>query len=311
MLLQNLLSAVASLVIRVTFYIMKINLKPFCLTLGFKNTAILFSASILGGLLIAPEQPANAATELAKVNQTVITVEDFEKKYKENLRFFQLKAPTKQGVLDDLIKRELGIQEAKKLGIDKDPEIIDRMNTVLYHALLEKRLNKDFEKIVISESEAKDYYQRNPEIRTSHIFVALRPDASADEQKKALARMTEIRDTHLKPGKMSFAEIAQRFSDGVAAPVGGDLDYNTRDKLDPAFYDAAVKLKTPGATSGIVRSQFGYHIIRLTGVRPWSETDQAQTKRLVYDEKRSGIFEQYMADLRKQAKVSVNQTALK
>jgi parvulin-like peptidyl-prolyl isomerase len=141
--------------------------------------------------------------------------------------------------------------------------------------------------------------------------VAVRADASDEEAKKALARITEIRDQQLKPGKMSFAEVAQRFSDGVAAPVGGDLDYNTRDKLDPAFYDAAVKLKTPGTISSIVRSQFGYHIIKLTGVRPWSETDQAQIKRLVYDERRSQIFEKYMADLRKASKVNVNQAALK
>src|SRR5689334_9211877 len=81
-----------------------------------------------------------AATELARVNGTVISLEDFNKKYRENLKFFQFKAPTRKSVLDDLIKRELGIQQAKKEGLDKDPEVIDRMNTVLYHALLDKNL---------------------------------------------------------------------------------------------------------------------------------------------------------------------------
>jgi len=261
--------------------------------------------------LVTPLHESFAATELAKVNQTIITTEEFEKKYQENLKFFQLKAPTKESVLDDLIKRELGLQEARKLGLDKDPDVMDRMNTVLYHALLEKKLNKEFEQIAVSDSEAKSFYSKNPEIRTSHIFVAVRAGASADEEKKALARITDIRDQHLKPGKMSFAEIAQRFSDGVAAPVGGDLDYNTKEKLDPIFYEAAVKLKNPGAMSGIVRSNFGYHIIKLTGVRPWDETDQAQIKRLVYDEKRSQVFERYMAALRKQSKVVINSGALK
>jgi parvulin-like peptidyl-prolyl isomerase len=269
-----------------------------------KLIALLMSAMVI---------PASslASTELARINDTKITAEDFQQKYNDNLKFFQLKAPSKQNVLDDLIKRELGIQEAKKLGLDKDPAVVDRMNTVLYHALIEKKLNKDFEKISVSENEAKDFYQKNPEIRTSHIFVAIRPGAPAEEEKKALERITEIRDQHLKPGKMSFAEVAQRFSDGVAAPVGGDLDYNTRDKLDPAFYEAAVKLKTPGALSGIVRSNFGYHIIKLTGVRPWGETDKAQIKRLVYEDKRTALFEKYMGELRKQAKVTVNQSALK
>lgn len=277
---------------------------------SFSQNTLSKSVPLLMGALVLPVSGI-ASTELARINDTKITAEEFQQKYNDNLKFFQLKAPSKQNVLDDLIKRELGIQEARKLGLDKDPAVIERMNTVLYHALIEKKLNKDFEKIAVSESEAKEFYQKNPEIRTSHIFVAVRPGAPADEEKKALERITEIRDQHLKPGKMSFAEIAQRFSDGVAAPVGGDLDYNTRDKLDPAFYEAAVKLKTPGTLSGIVRSNFGYHIIKLTGVRPWGETDKAQIKRLVYEEKRTALFEKYMGELRKQAKVTINQSALK
>jgi peptidyl-prolyl cis-trans isomerase C/peptidyl-prolyl cis-trans isomerase D len=136
--------------------------------------SVIFSAAILCSL--GAVSAARAATELAKVNSTVITLEDFNKKYKENLKFFQYKAPSKTSVLDDLVKRELGIQEAKREGLDKDPEIQERMNTVLYHALLDKKLSKEFEAIHVSDGEAKDYYARNPEVRTSHIFVALRPE---------------------------------------------------------------------------------------------------------------------------------------
>src|SRR5262245_59671809 len=120
-------------------------------------------------LLLAAYGAAEAATELAKINATTISLEDFNKKYRENLKFFQFKAPTKKGVLDDMIKRELGIQEARKMGLDKDPEVVDRMNTVLYHALLDKKLSKEFEAIHVSDDEAKDYYARNPELRTSHV----------------------------------------------------------------------------------------------------------------------------------------------
>src|SRR3954468_7701454 len=106
---------------------------------------ILVLVAIFTPVLIAI--PVHAATELAKVNGSVITLEDFNKKYRENLKFFQFKIPTRKGVLDDLIKRELGVQEAKRLGLDNDPEVIDRINTVLYHALLDKKLSKDFEGI--------------------------------------------------------------------------------------------------------------------------------------------------------------------
>jgi peptidyl-prolyl cis-trans isomerase C/peptidyl-prolyl cis-trans isomerase D len=252
-----------------------------------------------------------AATELARINSTVITLEDFNKKYHENLKFFQFRAPTKEGVLDDLVKRELGIQEAKREGLDKDPEIIDRMNTVLYHALLDKKLSKEFEAIHVTDDEAKSFYAKNPEIRTSHIFVAVRPDAKPAEVEAARARIMKIYNEQLKPGKMSFSEVAQRFSEGVAAPMGGDIDYQTKDKLDPGYYKAAMALSVGQYTHEPVRSQFGWHIIKLTAKRQWDDVDKAQVKRLVFDERRNEIFEHYMAQLRTKYKVAVNKELLK
>lgn len=261
--------------------------------------------------LLLPAQRAAAATEVAKINNTSITLEEFNKKYQENLKFFQFKAPSRKSVLDDLIKRELGIQEARKLGLDKDPDVIERMNTVLYQSLLEKKLNKEFEAIHISDDDAKQYYSKYPEIRTSHIFVAVRSDAKAEDEAAAKAKIQKINNDYLKPGKMTFAEVAQRYSEGVAAPMGGDFDYQTKDKLGAAVYDAALKLKTPGKVSEIVRSPFGYHIIKLTAIRPWDDVDKGAVKRLVFEEKRGQIFERYMNQLRQQAKVSVHSELLK
>jgi peptidyl-prolyl cis-trans isomerase C/peptidyl-prolyl cis-trans isomerase D len=261
--------------------------------------------------VFAGARAIEAATELAKVNTTSISLEDFNQKYKENLKFFQLRVPTRQSVLDDLIKRELGIQEARKEGLDRDPEVIERMNTVLYHALLDKKLTKDFEAIHISDEDAKEFYGKNPEIRTSHIFVAVRPDAKAEDVKKAREKIDEAQRL-VNDGKTSFAEIAQKNSEGVAAPNGGDIDYQTRDRLDPAYYEAALKLKSVGAvTSQPVRSQFGFHIIKLTGMRPWDDVDKASVKRMLFDERRAEIFEKYMKTLRAQAKVTEHKELLR
>ena len=267
--------------------------------------------TILMVSIVATATIVKAATELARINGTVITLEDFNKKYRDNLKFFQFKSPDKKGVLDDIVKRELGIQEARRLKLDRDPEVIDRMNTVLYHALLDKKLTKDFEAIQVSDSEAKDFYARNPEIRTSHIFVGVRPDAPAVEAKRAYDKIKKIDDVYLKDGKMTFAEVAQRFSEGTAAPMGGDLDYQNKDKLDPVYYDTALKLKTPGKVSGIIRTPFGYHIVKLTAIRSWEETDKAQTKRMVFDERRAQVFEKYVDGLRKQSKLVIHSELLK
>lgn len=276
-----------------------------------RSTLFAAAAAVICIGAIGASPAARAATELAKVNSTVITLEDFNKKYRENLKFFQFRAPTKEGVLDDLIKRELGIQEAKKEGLDKDPEIIDRMNTVLYHALLDKKLSKEFEAIHVTDDEAKAYYAKNPEIRTSHIFVAVKPDAKAKEIDDARIRINKILNDQLKPGKMSFAEVAQRWSEGAAAPMGGDIDYQTKDKLDPNYYKAAMALSIGQNTAEPVRSQFGWHIIKLVAKRNWDDADKAQIKRLVFDERRTDIYEKFMVQLKTKNKVAVKKELIK
>lgn len=257
---------------------------------------------------------AYAAAELARINGSVITLEDFNNKYRENMKFFRYKTPTKENVLEDLIRRDLGIQEAKRLGLDKDPEVIDRVNTVLYHSLLDKMLAKKFDAIAISNDEIEEYYKQNPEVRTSHIFVQVRVDATKAQEAAAYKKMLTIKgilDGAMKSGKETFAEIARKHSEGVAAAAGGDIDYQTKDKLDPAYYAAAVALKKPGNLSSILRTQFGYHIIKLTAVKEFKDVDRGQYKRIIFDEKRAKIFEAYMDDLKKKAKISVNYNLLK
>lgn len=263
--------------------------------------------------LAALASQAYAAAELARINDRVITLEEFNSKYRESLKFFRFKAPTKQNVLEDMIKREVGVQEAKRLGLDKDPEVIDRINTVLYHSMLDKKLSNKFDEIEISDKEVESYYKDNPEVRTSHIFVALRYDATQAQQKKALEKAKKIQETlqaALKSGKKTFAEVAQRESEGVAAAAGGDIDYQTKDKLDPTYYSTARGLKV-GGVSNIIRSQFGYHIIKLTGVKSFKDVDKGQYKRIIFDEKRAKIFEAFMDELKKKSKVVVHNDLIK
>ncbi|MEW6057436.1 MAG: peptidylprolyl isomerase [Bdellovibrionota bacterium] len=273
-------------------------------------------ALILTGMLCAviTSPMVHAATELARVNSKVITLEEFNNKYKENLKFFRYKTPTKENVLDEMIKRDLGVQEAKKLGLDKDPEVIERINTVLYHSLLDKKLSSKFETIQVSNNEIEDHYKKNPEIRTSHIFVQVRFDANKAQDKKALEKIKKVQgilNDALKSGKQTFAEVARTYSEGVAAPAGGDIDYQTKDKLDPAYYQTAVNLKKVGAVSDIVRSQFGYHIIKLTGLKEFKDVDRGHYKRMVFDEKRAKIFDSYMDDLKKKASITVRRELIK
>lgn len=269
-------------------------------------TAITTAACVVGLGALA----AVASTEVAKVNGKAISLEDLNKKYQQSLQFFQAKTPSKKGLLDDLVKRELGIQEAKRMGLDKDPEVVDAMNTVLFNALVSKKLSKEFEEINVSDSEAKTFYSKNPEIRTSHIFVAAPSGVTAAQDKDARARIQKIYDEHIHSGKENFAEVAQHWSEGAAAPMGGDIDYKMKGMIDPAYYSAAVALRV-GGTTHIVHSQAGYHIIKLTAVKSWDDVDRAAVKQLLIRERQNEAFDKYMAQLRTNAKVVVHNDLIK
>lgn len=127
--------------------------------------------------------------------------------------------------------------------------------------------------ITLNDSDLQDYYKQNvarysapEERRASHILIAADKDAKAEEKAaakaKAEALLAEVRKA---PG--SFADVAKKHSqDPGSAPNGGDLDYFGRNAMTKSFEDAAFALKVD-EISNVVESEFGYHIIRLTGRR--------------------------------------------
>ncbi len=265
-------------------------------------------SQVLAGVFITTF--AQAAIEAARVNDKIITMEEVNAKYSEAYRGNPLTAPSKKQVLDDLIKREAAIQEAKRLKLDQEPATNDRINNVLFYSVIEKKLGSEFEKITLSDAEAKSWYEKHPEIRTSHVFIALPPDASAEEEEAATKKLSGVL-TQIKSGKESFAEAAQKNSEDPSAAVGGDLDYRMGDRLDQSYYKAALKLGKIGEITGPVRTSFGVHLIRLTGKRAWSEVDRIHVKKIIFEERRQEIVAKYLDGLRKKANVSVNSTAIK
>lgn len=112
----------------------------------------------------------------------------------------------------------------------------------------------------------KDRYQQAEERRASHILVMANASASDAEKTKAKAKAEEVlKEVQQAPGK--FAEIAKKYSqDPGSAEKGGDLGFFGRGMMVKAFEDTVFKQKE-GEVSGLVQSEFGYHIIKLTGVK--------------------------------------------
>ena len=109
-------------------------------------------------------------------------------------------------------------------------------------------------------------YRQEDQRRASHILIQVAADAKPAEKEAAKAKATELL-AELKKSPARFADLAKKHSqDPGSAEKGGDLGLFSRGMMVKAFEDAAFKLKD-GETSGVVETEFGYHIIKVTGVR--------------------------------------------
>lgn len=109
-------------------------------------------------------------------------------------------------------------------------------------------------------------YQEGETRRASHVLIPVAKDAPEAEQKAAQAKVEEV-EAALKKAPNDFGKLAKQYSqDTVSAAQGGDLGWFGRGAMVKPFEDAVFSLKE-GETSGVVRSDFGLHVIRVTGIR--------------------------------------------
>lgn len=119
----------------------------------------------------------------------------------------------------------------------------------------------------------KDRYAQPEERRASHILIATEGKDKAKAKERADALLAEV-----QKNPAAFAELAKKNSeDPGSATQGGDLGFFARGMMVKPFEDATFALKE-GEISGVVESDFGFHIIRLTGVRPAREKPLAEVR---------------------------------
>jgi peptidyl-prolyl cis-trans isomerase D len=156
--------------------------------------------------------------------------------------------------------------------------------------------------IAVSEDDLRKYYAENEkrytapeERRASHILVKADKDAPKAEREKARAK-AETLLAEVRKNPQSFAELARKNSDDEgSAPKGGDLEFFGRGQMVKPFEDAAFALK-PGETSGIVETDFGYHIIQVTGARGGEKKTFEAVRGEIENEVRSQLVQKRFAD---------------
>ncbi|MGC7402672.1 SurA N-terminal domain-containing protein [Pandoraea pneumonica] len=128
-------------------------------------------------------------------------------------------------------------------------------------------------------------YTTPEERRASHILIASPADASPADHAKAKAKADELL-AQLKKNPNDFAKLASQNSEDPGSKAnGGDLGFFTRDAMVKPFADATFAMKSEGDVSDVVKSDFGYHIIKLTGIKP------ATTK--PFDDVKAQLADQY------------------
>jgi peptidyl-prolyl cis-trans isomerase C len=247
-------------------------------------------------ILAAGVSPALADKVLATVNGQSITDDDVKVALEDlgpNLPA-QLKGPQRDAyALDYLIDLKLVADKAAKDKLGDGPDFARKL--AYYHdkVLMEALLGSVAKSAATDDAERKVYddaakaKKPEQEIHARHILVP-----TEDEAKAALARINKGED---------FAKVADEVSKDPGSQ-GGDLGWFTKDKMVPEFAEAAFKLDA-GQVSQPVKSEFGWHIIKVEGKRekPFPGFDQVkdQVARYVVQKAQSDLI----TGLRKDAKV--------
>lgn len=225
----------------------------------FANRVVLgaMGAALLVAASVAPAQ----AKVLAKVNGVEITDDDVKMATDDLGPGIprQLEGKAREAyVLDFLIDEQLVVQKAQADKLGETPDFAKKLAYLRDKALMETLLG-NVAKSAATDAAIKQTYDEaaknqkpETEYHAHHILVP-----TEDEAKKALARIK---------GGEDFGKVADEVSKDPGSK-GGDLGWFTKDRMVPEFADAAAKLQ-PGQLSEPVKSQFGWHIIKLDETRP-------------------------------------------
>lgn len=260
------------------------------------------------GLTFSLSSYAQNDPVVATVNGVKIKKSELDKQYYQNLLYVSDKVVTKKTVLDDMVNRVLGIQRAKSQKLNQDPVVKEKMEDVLYHAQISKDLEPKLKKIVVTDDDVKAYYATHPEYRTAHILFRVRAKPDKNEALAAQKKSMEVYES-LKQNPDKFAELANRYSQSSTATNGGDMGFQPAVRMAPQYFNA-INGKPDGYISPPVRTQFGYHIIKVLSKKDYGSINTALYKKIVYDRKRDKILDEYFDGLQKGASVKIDEKLL-
>lgn len=198
---------------------------------------------------------------------------------------------------DEVVQREIFMQEAQRRGLQKSPDYLQQLEFARQSILIRSLFQDEEKNAKVSDAEILAVYNKqkasvgDKEYRVRHILV--------DKEDEAKALITQIK------GGAKFEDLAKKSSkDTGSAENGGDLDWAAPGSYVAEFSEAMTKLKKGEVTSAPVKSQFGYHIIKLEDTREAQFPALDEVKSQIRQELVKERVGKFVETLRSQAKTA-------
>ncbi len=199
-------------------------------------------------------------------------------------------------VREELIARELFTQEADRQGLTRSADVQKQLEQARQDILIRATIREYMKKNPVKDEDLKAEYDKlkgqfagDKEYHARHILV------EKEDQAKAI-----IAD--LKKGS-KFEDLAKQSKDTGSAANGGDLDWNPPGTFVKEFSEAMVKLEKGKYTETPVKTQFGYHVIRLEDTREQKAPPMEQVKPQLQQELERRQVQKLQQELRAKAKI--------
>ena len=254
-----------------------------------KKAIIMVCALALALVALAQEKtapvpaPATATTAATTTNPDPVIItagtvaihkSDFETAVKSLPQEYQSYAlgPGKRQFAEDYLRMKILAAEGMKAGLDKDPSVEKQLTLLKENLVAQEELKRIDNNIAISDADLKKAYDENKkdyeQVKARHILIAFKGSPAAQKGKKELTdaeakAKAEALRSEIVSGKAKFEDVAKKESDDTeSAKNGGELGSFGRGQMVPEFEQAAFGAKV-GEVTPVVRTQFGYHIIKV------------------------------------------------
>jgi len=218
--------------------------------------------AIVGTLAIFAMSASLNAAVYATVNGIEVTDKDVASLMRTmpGVKFETLQPQQRTKVIDQAIERKLLAKEALKSGIEKDTEYKKTLESIKSDLALEVWMKRVYEKIKVSEADAKAYFEKNSDKFVKPETVKARHIVVKDEEtaKKIIKELSGLKAEALTN---KFIELAKTKSTGPSGANGGDLGWFNKKQMVEAFSEAAFGQGKGEVTKTPVKTQFGYHVI--------------------------------------------------